>query len=269
MCLVSLLNLFKVLIVKSSMFQVAVGTHVFNLGLIVVDMQNGFVSKDGSYDRLGMNTSKYRKIIPKIKELIEFCRSNKIPIFYTEAVRESSGIDLLTRVHRLLPLAREERLKVPICIRGTWDGLTIDELKPTEKDHVVIKRRDGAFQDTELRVWLQSEGINTLIFCGVDTSICVETSLREAFNLGYDVILISDATASGIQKHYETTLERVRDYYGVVATVDRFYTLINNLKKLKAGKFKKNAIDEKYGKFLAEFSLLDIREKSKSELAKA
>ena len=245
------------------MFQVVVGTHVFNLGLIVVDMQNGFVSKGGSYDRLGMNTSTYRKIIPKIKELTEFCRSNKIPVFYTEAVREASGIDLLTRVHRLLPLAREERLKIPICIRGTWDGLTIDELNPTEKDHVVIKRRDGAFQDTELRVWLQSEGINTLIFCGVDTSICVETSLREAFNLGYDVFLISDATASGIQKHYETTLERVRDYYGVVGTVDRFIDMINNLKDMKSGKFKKDEIDEKYSKFLAEFKLLDIREKPK------
>ena len=161
----------------------------------------------------------------------------------------------------MLPLSREERLKIPICIRGTWDGQTIDEIKPTEKDQVVIKRRDGAFQDTELRVWLQSEGINTLVFCGVDTSICVETSLREAFNIGYDVVLISDATASGIHKHYETTLERVRDYYGVVATVDRFYTMINSLKDLKSGKFKDDEVEDRYGKFLAEFSLLDIREK--------
>src|SRR6476620_3963277 len=229
--------------------------------LIVVDMQNGFVSKGGSYDRLGMNTLNYREIIPKLRDLIDFCRSKDIPIFYTEAVKEASGIDVLTKVHNFLPKTREERLKIPICIRGTWDGQTIDDIKPTEKDHVVIKRRDGAFQDTELRVWLQSEGINTLVFCGVDTSICVETSLREAFNIGYDVVLISDATASGIPKHYETTLERVRDYYGVVATVDRFYAMINNLKDLKSGKFKADEVADMYGKFLAEFSLLDIREK--------
>src|SRR5207342_3930410 len=98
--------------------------------------------KGGSYDLLGMNTQEYQKIIPKTKELIAFCRGKDIPIFYTEAVREASGIDLLTRVHRLLPLAREERLKITICIRGTWDGQTIDDLKPTEKDQVVIKRRD-------------------------------------------------------------------------------------------------------------------------------
>ena len=65
-------------------------------------------------------------------------------------------------------------------------------------------------------------GINTLIFCGVDTSICVETSLRDGFNLGYDIILISDATASGISRHYETTLERVGDYYGIVTSLRDF-----------------------------------------------
>ena len=55
-----------------------------------------------------------------------------------------------------------------------------------------------------------------MIFCGIDTSICVETSLRDGFNIGYDAILISDATASGINRHYDTTIERIRDYYGIV-----------------------------------------------------
>jgi ureidoacrylate peracid hydrolase len=243
------------------MSQDTVSAAAFNFGLVVVDMQNGFVGKGGSYDHLGMNIQEYQRIIPKVKELIDFCRTKKIPIFYTEAVREASGIDLLTRFHRLLPLAREERLKVPITVRGTWDAQTIDEIKPAENDLIVIKRRDGAFQDTELRVWLQSEGINTLVFCGIDTSICVETSLREAFNIGYDVILVSDATASGNKRHYETTLERVRDYYGLVLDTNRFYKLINSLEDLKAGKMNINELNEKYDKFLKEFRLIDIRKK--------
>ena len=245
------------------MFEVQLGKYAFNFGLLVVDMQNGFVSKGGSYDLLGMNTEEYRKIIPKTKELIDFCRANLIPVFYTEAIREPSGIDLLTRVHRLLPVTREERLKVPICVRGTWDAETIDEIKPANSDHVVIKRRDSAFQDTELRVWLQSEGINTLIICGVDTSICVETSLRDAFNIGYDVILISDATASGTSKHYETTLERVRDYYGLVMTVERFFRIVNSLKKVMAGEVRVEDISQDVmTDFLKEFNLLDIRERT-------
>ena len=203
--------------------------------LIVVDMQNGFVSKGGSYDKLGMNTSNYRKIIPKLKDLIEFCRSKEIPIFYTEAVKEASGIDLLTKIHNFLPKSRQERLRFPICVRGTWDGVTLDKLKPKKNDHVVIKRRDSAFQDTELRVWLQSEGINLLVFAGIDTSICVETSLREGFNIGYDVMIISDATASGYPEHYKTTLERVSDYYGLVMDVERFKKAINTLDKVRKG----------------------------------
>jgi ureidoacrylate peracid hydrolase len=228
--------------------------------LIVVDMQNGFVAKGGSYDKLGMNTSNYREIIPKLKELIEFCRSMEIPVFYTEAVKEASGIDVLTKVHNFLPKSRQERLKFPICIRGTWDGVTIDELKPKENDPVVIKRRDSAFQDTEFRVWLQSLGVNLLVFTGIDTSICVETSLREGFNIGYDVALISDATASGYKDHYETTLERVRDYYGLVMSIERFKKAINTLDKVRKGELDLRSLsEEKLDAFLEEFNLLDPR----------
>ena len=185
--------------------------------LMVIDVQNGFVSKGGSYDILGMDVSHYREVIPKIRDLISMCRDARIPVFYTQAVREASGIDLLTKTHKILPKSREERIKKrPICIRGTWDADIVDDIKPQENDHVVIKRRDSAFHDTETGVWLRSIGVDTLIFCGVDTSICVETSLREAFNIGYDVILVSDATASSNRKHYESTLENVRDYYGIV-----------------------------------------------------
>lgn len=197
--------------------------HNVNPALMVIDVQNGFVSKGGSYDQLGMNVSRYQHVISQISELIRLCRSVNMPIFYTQAVREKSGIDILTNTHRILPKSREERIRTkPICVIGTWDADIVDEIKPSIMDHVVIKRRDSAFQDTEIGVWLKSIGIDTLVFCGIDTSICVEASLRDAFNNGYDVILISDATASGNIKHFESTLEIVRDYYGLVMDVKEF-----------------------------------------------
>jgi ureidoacrylate peracid hydrolase len=194
-----------------------------NPALLVVDVQNGFVSKSGSYDLLGMDTSKYRQVIPKIKVLLDLCRDNSIPVFYTQAVRESSGIDLLTRTHKILPKSREERIKKkPICVRGTWDADIVEEVAPKPGDHIVTKRRDSAFHDTEIKVWLSSLGIDTLIFSGIDTSICVETSLRDAFNLGYDVVLISDATVSSNKKHYESTIDNIKDYYGLVMDLSEF-----------------------------------------------
>ncbi len=198
--------------------------YKINPALIVIDVQNGFVSKGGSYDLLKMDTSNYRAVIPVIKELIEISRAAGIPVFYTQAVRESSGIDLLTKTHKILPKSREERImKKPICVRGTWDAGIVDDIKPAARDHIVIKRRDSAFHDTEINVWLKSLGIDTLIFSGIDTSICVETYLREAFNIGYEIILISDATASSNRKHYESTLDNVRGYYGLVMELKEFY----------------------------------------------
>lgn len=237
------------------MFALQLGRYELQPALLVIDMQNGFVSKGGSYDQLGMQTSSYREVVPKIKSLIDVSRQVGIPIFYTEAVREPSGLDLRTRVHKILPKSREERIsKVPICVRGTWDAQTIDEIKPTAADHVVIKRRDSAFQDTEIRAWLKALHVNTLVFSGVDTSICVETSLREAFNEGYDVILISDATASGNKQHYETTLQRVRDYYGVVIDTERFGKAIRSAYENR-GRIPKRRIEA----FIQEFNLLDPR----------
>jgi ureidoacrylate peracid hydrolase len=197
--------------------------HRINPALVVIDVQNGFASKGGSYDLLGMTISHYQKIIPKISQLITLCRDAGIPIFYTQAVREQSGIDLLTKVHKILPKSREERIrKKPICARGTWDADIVNEIKPAPADHVVVKRRDSAFHDTEIGVWMKSLGVDTLIFCGIDTSICVEASLRDAFNNGYDVVLISDATASGSPTHFKSTLEIVRDYYGIVMNITSF-----------------------------------------------
>lgn len=200
--------------------------HDIHPALLIIDMQNGFVSKGGSYDLMGLNVSKYREVVPTLKRLLEFCRKIKIPIFYSQAVREESGIDLLTRSHRILPKAREERIKRrPICIRGSWDAEIVDELKPSLDDHVVIKRRDSVFQDTEVEVWLRSLGIDSIIFSGIDTSICVESSLRDAFNHGYNIVLISDATASNNLDHYNSTLDNIRNYYGLVMNIDE---LISN-----------------------------------------
>ena len=197
--------------------------HEINPALLVIDMQNGFVSKGGSYDLMGLNVSKYSDVVPSLKRLIAFCRQVKIPIFYSQAVREESGIDLLTRSHRILPKSREERIKRrPICIRGSWDAEIVEELKPNFDDHVVIKRRDSVFQDTEVEVWLRSLGIESIIFAGIDTSICVESSLRDAFNHGYDIILISDATSSNNLNHYNSTLDNIRNYYGLVMNLDEF-----------------------------------------------
>lgn len=190
----------------------------FYPALVVIDMQNGFCTQGGSYDKFGGDFNKYRTIIPNIKKLADVCHELHVPVFYTEQIREADGIDLLSRLHRIIPRERLEFIESPppTCVRGTWDAATIDELKPTSEDHICQKRRDSAFQDTDLGMWLRSLGVDTLIFSGIDTCICVENSFREAFNKGYDIILIQDATASAWENLHKATVQKARNSFGLV-----------------------------------------------------
>ena len=206
----------------------------FHPVLLVIDMQNGFCAHGGSYDKfggyIGADITIYRKIIPNIKRIIDTCHELRIPVFYTQQVREESGIDLLTRLHRIIPKRRLEYVKIPACVRGTWDADIIDELLPSKGDLVVVKRRDSAFQDTEFELWLRSIGADTIIYTGVDTCICVENSIREGFNRGYDVILIKDAVASSWPDLHKATLMKVRGSFGLVLTTEQLIDM------LRAGK---------------------------------
>jgi ureidoacrylate peracid hydrolase len=209
----------------------------FHPVLLIVDMQNGFCAEGGSYEKYGGNIGAdlgaYREIIPNIARLIVAVKELGMPVFYTQQVREESGIDLFTRLHKIVPERRAEYLRIPACIRGTWDAEIIDELAPQPGDHVVVKRRDSAFQDTELDLWLRSIRADTVIFTGVDTAICVENTLTDAFNIGYDVILVEDATASSWQKIGQATIRKVAGSYGLVIGTDR---LIEMLRVSKSGR---------------------------------
>ena len=211
----------------------------FHPALLVIDMQNGFCTHKGSYEKsgavIGVDINRYRKIIPNVRKIIDVCHELHIPVFYTQQVREASGIDLLNRLHRIIPKRRLEFLKIPACVRGTWDAEIIDELRPTKEDHIVIKRRDSAFQDTELELWLKSIGADTIIYTGVDTCICVENSIRDGFNKGYDVLLVEDAVASSWPKLYEATLMKVRGSFGLVWTTEQLIDMLHTTKRGTSG----------------------------------
>jgi len=207
---------------------------VFYPALLVIDMQNGFCSPGGSYEKyggyIGADLNAYMQIVPNVVRVIAACRELKVPVFYSQQVREASGIDLFTRLHRIIPRRRAEFLRIPACVRGTWDAAILDELRPVEGDHVVVKRRDSAFQDTELDLWLRSSYVDTIICTGVDTAICVENTLTDGFNMGYDVILVEDATASSWEEIGRATIMKVRGSYGWVLTADQLIQLLNTNK---------------------------------------
>ena len=207
----------------------------FHPVLLVIDMQNGFCSPGGSYEEYGAHIKAdiniYRKIIPNIRNIIDVCHDQHIPVFYTKQIRDPSGIDLLNRLHKIIPKRRAEFLRIPACVEGTWDAEIIDELLPTDADHVVYKRRDSAFQDTELDLWLRGIGADTIIYTGVDTCICVENSIRDGFNTGYDVIVVEDAVASSWPELHDATIKKVRGSFGLVMKTQELMDMLLNSRR--------------------------------------
>lgn len=203
---------------------------------LVVDMQNGFCGKRGSFDKFGFNIEPYRAIIPNLKKTIDYFRSRSTPIYYAKAIREESGLDLLDRVHKILPESRREKLDdMHLCINDTWDADVIDEIYPKPKDYIIEKRRDSVFQDTEFDLWLRSFGADTIIFTGIDSYICVESSARDAFNKGYDVIMLSDCVASRKENLHQASLDQISEAYGWVMKSDELIGKIENQELTLAG----------------------------------
>lgn len=191
--------------------------------LLVIDVQNCFAAPGGSFDELGYDITPYREVLPRIAETVTWARAVKMPVLFSQAIREASGIDMLDRVHRMLPARRLERIKTrPISVRDTWDAAIVDEIAVEEEDLVVEKRRDSIFQDTELELWLRSLRIDTLVFCGLDMAICVASSLRDGFNRGRDVVLLEDATGSLRDHQKQVVSDIVRDTYGPVLPLEEF-----------------------------------------------
>ena len=203
----------------------------FRPALLVIDMQNGFCTCGGSYEKyggtIGADLDAYRHIIPNIARLLEAARELGIPIFYTQQVREESGIDLFTRLHRIVPERRAEYLRIPACIRGTWDAEIIDELKPQPGDIVVNKHRYNGFTDTELDTVLGTYNIKYLLFVGLATNVCVESTLRDAYFHEYFPVLISDGCGNiGPEFTQEATIWNVTEVFGWVTT---FHDLVKAL----------------------------------------
>lgn len=193
--------------------------------LLVIDVQNCFMAYGGAFDQMKFDIRPYRTIIEPLNRTIKQAHALHVPVFFTKAIREKSGLDLLSRVHRILPRSRQERIRrMPLAIKGTWDSEIIQEIDVDfSRDHVLEKRRDSAFLGTELEVWLKALHVDTLLLSGVDTAICVESTLRDAFDRGYDIIVLSDTTASRSLGFYERSLAVADENFGAVLTSSDFF----------------------------------------------
>ena len=190
--------------------------------LVVVDMQNAFASKGGLLDIAGVDITGANAVVRSIGELLAAARRARTPVVYLQMGFKpdlsNSGGPESPNWHKELALrlmnCRPE-LKGKLLIEGTWDFAVVDELKPQPEDLVIIKNRYSGFARTTLDAELRNRGIRYLLFVGIATNVCVESTLRDAFFLDYWPVLVSDAAmAAGPSGMQEATLFNVESFFG-------------------------------------------------------
>ena len=168
-----------------------------NCAVLVVDMLNDFVTGALTCDR-------GKAIVPATARLLDAARAAGVPVIFCNDAH-IKGID------------RELKLWGDHAIAGTPGAQVIPELKVSESDYIVPKRRYSGFFQTDLDILLTELGVKTVIMTGLHTHMCVRHTSADAYCLGYDVVVAKEATDSFTEEDYLNGLAYLKTCYGADA----------------------------------------------------
>lgn len=199
-----------------------------HVALVVIDMQRDFIEKGGFGDSLGNDVARLEAIIPTVAALIELFRRQGWPIVHT---REAHLPDLSdcppAKIRRGNPSLKigEPGAMGRLLVRGEPGNQIVDSLAPVDGEIVIDKPGKGMFWATGLGETLAGRGITHLVFAGVTTEVCVQTSMREANDRGYECLLVEDATESYFPEFKAAAIEMIVAQGGIVGWVAPLATL--------------------------------------------
>jgi len=164
---------------------------------LVVDMQNDFCTKGGMFDRAGIDISSTRRAVQPTAHALACMRKAEVPVIYLKMgfrpdLSDFGSSDAPNRIKHL-PMGVGTKVTAPdgrqsrILIRNTWNT-----------DIVIYKTRYSGFYGTDLDAVLKTRGIKSLVITGVSTSVCVESTLRDAMFRDYRCLLLADCTGEAI-----------------------------------------------------------------------
>jgi len=123
----------------------------------------------------------------------------------------------------LKTMRKQPELKGSLLAKGTWDYALVDALKPQTGDIVIPKTRYSGFYNTNLDSMLRARGIRNLVFTGIATNVCVESTLRDGFHLEYFGVVLADAAyQAGPPDIHEASLFNIQTFFGWVSTTAQF-----------------------------------------------
>ena len=198
--------------------------------LIVVDMQNAYASAGGYLDLAGFDVSATRPVIEQINVAVRAARAAGMTIIwfqngwdpaYVEA--GGPGSPNYHKSNALKTMRQRPELEGTLLAKGGWDYQLVDALVPQPGDIVLPKPRYSGFFNTPLDSMLRSRGIRHLVFTGIATNVCVESTLRDGFFLEYFGIVLEDAThQAGPAFAQQAALFNIETFFGWVSNVATF-----------------------------------------------
>jgi ureidoacrylate peracid hydrolase len=184
--------------------------------LLVIDMQNDFCASGGYIDKtMGKDVSAARTVVEPLQHLLEAARARGVPVVWVYADYSHEGLPDSMRVK-----LKARGITAECCKPGTW-GAGWFGVTPVAGEALVAKTTYSGFAATSLASTLHELGARTLVFAGVQTQVCVESTLRDAHSLGYFCVVPQDAVASHTPALHAATLDNIRFLFGdVCATAD-------------------------------------------------
>ena len=205
--------------------------------LVVIDMQRDFIEPGGFGDSLGNDVARLAAIIPTVAGLIDIFRTRHWPVIHT---REAHRPDLSdcppSKIARGNPSLHigETGAMGRLLVAGEPGNQIVEALAPIADEIVIDKPGKGMFWATGLHERLQSMGITHLVFAGVTTEVCVQTSMREANDRGYECLLVEDATESYFPAFKAATIDMIIAQGGIVGWVAPLAALQHGLAQQRA-----------------------------------
>jgi biuret amidohydrolase len=205
-------------------------------GLLMIDFQRDFVDPGGFGEALGNDVSLLRRAVPPAERVLRAARSAGLFVLHT---REGHRPDLAD-----CPPAKKARGRLKagigdpgpmgrILVRGEAGHDIVKELYPVPGEPVIDKPGKGAFHATDLHAILENRGIHQLVVCGVTTEVCVNTTVREANDRGYDCLVLEDCVASYFPEFQKAALAMVKAQGGIFGWVSDSGRFLESLGRVK------------------------------------
>ncbi len=178
--------------------------------VLVIDMQNDFCAEGGYVETaVGRSTAACRALVPTLARFLDDCRRLQVPIVWVRAIYDHDKIPLPM-------LAKQRQNGASVCCGSGSQGAAFYGVAPQGDEPVFDKHSYSAFVGPQPAQWLNDNGIRSLVFTGVQTNVCVETSLRDAVCQGFYSAIAADCVASHAPALHDATLANVGALFGDV-----------------------------------------------------